>query len=59
MGGFFIIICLLRLIYKCFRNTGLVELLSGVGLGGKGTTQNALKDGDLNMAYIFTNCCLK
>ena len=47
MGGFHIIICLLHTIYSCFRNTGLVELLSRVGLGGKGTIQNALKGGDV------------
>ena len=47
MSGFHITICLLRTIYSCFRNTGLVELLSTVGLGGKGTIQNALKGGDV------------
>ena len=46
IGGFHIIICLLRTIYSCFRNTGLVELLSRVGLGGKVTIQNALESGD-------------
>ena len=46
IGGFHIIICLLRTIYSCFRNTGLVELLSRVGLEGKVTIQNALKSGD-------------
>ena len=46
IGGFHIIICLLRTIYSCFRNTGLLELLSRVGLGGKVTIQNALKSGD-------------
>ena len=47
MGGFHIIIYLLRIIYSCFRNTGLVELLSRVGLGGRGTIQNALKGDDV------------
>ena len=47
MVGFHIIICLLSTIYSCFRNTGLVELLSRVGLGGKGTIQNAVKGGDV------------
>ena len=46
MDGFHIIICLLGTIYNCFKNTGLV-LLSRVGLGGKGTLQNALKGGDV------------
>ena len=47
MGGFHIIICLLRTIYSCFRNKGLVESLSRVGLRGKGTIQNGLKGGDV------------
>ena len=46
MGGFHIIICVLCTICSCFRNTGLVELLSRVCPGGKSTIQNALKGGD-------------
>ena len=47
MGGFHIIICLICTIYSCFRNTGLVELLSRAGLGGKGTIQNSVKGDDV------------
>ena len=47
IGVFHIILCLLHTIYNYFRNTGLVELLSTVGLEGKGTIQNALKGDDV------------
>ena len=43
MGDFHIIIRLLRTICGCFRKTGVVKLLSRVGLGGKDTIQDALK----------------
>ena len=35
MGGFHIGICMLRTIYEQFNKCGIVELLSGAGLGGK------------------------
>ena len=59
MGGFHILICLLRTIYNCLRNTGLVELLSLVGLGVKVLFKMLSKLVMLNMIYIFTNCCWK
>ena len=36
--GFHVRICLLCTIYSYFRNTGLAELFSRVGLEGKSTT---------------------
>ena len=56
MGGFHIIICLLRTIYSCVRNTGLVWLLSRVGLGLKVPFKMLSKKVMLSMVYIFTNC---
>ena len=53
MGGFHIIICLLCTIYNCFRNTGLVEFLSRVGLGGKSIIQNTLKFSDVKYGIYF------
>ena len=47
MGGFHIILCLMRCIYSRFKGFGFPELLSEVGLGGSGTIEKALKGGDV------------
>ena len=49
MGGFYIILCLMRSIYSRFKGFGFVELLSEAGLGGSGAIENALKGGDIKM----------
>ena len=36
-GGFHIVICMLRTIYTVFNRSGITVVLSGAGLGGKGT----------------------
>ena len=46
MGGFHIVLCMIRTIFSRFKNAGIVELLSSAGLGGKGTITKALKGGD-------------
>ena len=48
MGGFHIVLCMMRSIYSRFREFGLVHLLSSVGgLGGQGTIESALKGGNV------------
>ena len=34
LGGFHILVCMLRTIYSLFHNCGFVQLLSAAGLGG-------------------------
>ena len=48
MGGFHIVLCMMRSIYSRFRGFGLVDLLSSVGgRGGPGTIESALKGGNV------------
>ena len=48
MGGFHLIMCLMRSVYSRFRGFGLVELLAEVGdLGGPGTIESSLKGSDV------------
>ena len=48
MGGFHVLMCLMKTIYSRFKGFGLTELLAEVGgLGGTGTIDNALKGGDV------------
>ena len=54
MGGFHIIIYLPRTMRSCLRNARLVQLLSRVGLEGKSTIQNVLKDADVKYGtYLY------
>ena len=46
MGGFHIVLCMIRTIYSRFKHAGIVEILSSAGLVGKGTIKKALKGGD-------------
>ena len=43
MGGFHVIICMLRTIYSRFKGSGIVELLSEAGVGAEGTIKAAMK----------------
>ena len=50
MGGFHLIMCLMRCIYSRFRGFVFVELLSELGdLGGPGTIESALKGSDVKL----------
>ena len=50
MGGFHLIMCLMRSINSRFRGFGLVELLAELGdLGGPGTIESALKGSDVKL----------
>ena len=51
MGGFHLVICLMRSVYSRFRGFGLVELLAELGdLGRLGTIEALLKGGDVILA---------
>ena len=45
MGGFHIIMCMLRTIFSLFKNCGIVQLLSVAGLGGMGSIKKYLNGG--------------
>ena len=48
MGGFHVILCLMRSIYSRYRGYGFIELLAQVGtLGGPGTIEKGLNGGDV------------
>ena len=48
MGGFHIMICMLRTIYSLFSKVGFTQVLSAAGLGGLGTVKKSLKGGNVN-----------
>ena len=50
MGGFHILLCVLRTIYSRFKDTGFVQLLVYSGIAGEGTIMHALKGGDVKYA---------
>ena len=47
MGGFHILMCMLKTIYSLFKNIGFIQLLSSAGMGGMGTLRKFLKGGDV------------
>ena len=53
MGGFHVIICVLRAIYSGFKDSGMVEWLVYSGIGGKGTITSALNGGDVKRAIFL------
>ena len=53
-------VCLMRSISSRFRGFGFIELLSEVGgLGGIGTIESALKDGDVKFGIRFYKLLFK
>jgi hypothetical protein len=53
MGGFHIIICMVRCIYARFKGFGFPELLSEIGLGGSGTIENSLNGVDAKQGIRY------
>ena len=53
MGGFHVVLCMIRTIFSRFKNAGIVELVSSAGLGGKGTIKKALNGGDTKQAIFL------
>ena len=47
MGGFHVLMCMLKTIYSRFKGCGFVKLLAEVGIGGEGTIKKALNGGDV------------
>ena len=47
MGGFHVLMCMLKTIYSRFKGCGFVKLLAEVGIGGEGTIKKALSGGDV------------
>ena len=47
MGGFYVVLCLLKTIYSRFYNSGIVELLVEAGVGSDGSIRSAMKSSDV------------
>ena len=47
MGGFHIVLCLLKTIYSRFYDSGIVELLAEAGVDSKGSIRSAMKCSDV------------
>ena len=47
LGGFHVILCMLRTIFARFKDSDLIQWLVYSGVGGEGTVANALKGGDV------------
>ena len=47
MGGFYVVLCLLKTIYSRFYNSGIVELLVEAGVGSDGSIRSAMKSLDV------------
>ena len=53
MGGFRVILCLLRTIYSCFTDSGIIELLAESAAGTEGTIRSALQGGDIKLGIPY------
>ena len=53
MGGFHVVICLLRTIYSRFNGSGIVELLSEAGAGSEGTIKAALNGANVKQGVRY------
>ena len=49
MGGFYVVLCLLKTIYSRFYNSGIVELLVEAGVGSDGSIRSAMKSSDVKL----------
>ena len=59
MGGFHIIVCILRRIESRFKDTALVRLLSSVRFGRKGTKINTIKGANIGYCVYQHEFSLK
>ncbi|MES9880764.1 MAG: hypothetical protein ABW185_07775, partial [Sedimenticola sp.] len=53
MGGFHIIMCLMKSIYSRFNGSGLVELLSEAGVGAEGTIKAGLNGSNVKQGIRY------
>ena len=47
MGGFHIMMCMLKKIFSRFKYSGIIKLFVHSGISGEGTIKLALKGGDV------------
>ena len=59
MGGFRIIMCMLKIIFSRFKDSRVIKLFVYFGISGEGTVKHALKGGDVKFGIHLHNCCLK
>jgi hypothetical protein len=53
MGGFHIIMCLMKTIYSRFSGSGIIELLSEVGVGAEGTIKAGLNGSNVKQGIRY------
>ena len=53
MGGFHVIICIMRSIYSRFQDSGIIELLVESGVSSEGTIRAAMKGSDIKQGIRF------
>lgn len=53
MGGFHIILCMLKTIYSRFSGSGIVELLAEAGIGANGTIKAALNGSNVKQGIRY------
>ena len=54
MGGFHIIMGMLKTIFSRFKDSGIIKLFVRSGISGEGTIEHALKGGDVKIWYSIT-----
>ena len=55
IGGFHVILCLLRTIHSRFKDSGIIELLVEAAVGTEGTIRSALRGGDIKLGIRYYN----
>ena len=55
MGGFHVVLCLLRTIYSRFNGSGIVQLLSEASVGSEGTIKAALNGANVKQGFRYYN----
>ena len=53
IGGFHVILCLLRTLYSPFKDFGIIELLVEATVGTEGTIRSALREGDVKLGIRY------
>ena len=53
MGGFHVILCLLRTIHSRFKDSGIIELLVEAAVGTEGTIRYAPRGGDVKLGIRY------
>ena len=53
IGGFHVILCLLRTLYSRFKDSGIIDLLVEATVGTEGTIRSALRGGDVKLGIRY------